>query len=349
MKIIQKLTSPLYVVRNKKGTKAYLNLNNYRNWSFIVSNGLKKKYKSVMTPQIMNLQKVNYPVKLTYVLYPATKRLCDVANVCSVIDKFVCDAITELGIWEDDNYQFVPEVTYKFGAIDKENPRCEIWIEPKELPEVKVTINQAELEAAVISFFGLPQDTEVSLENAIVQVQQQNESISATGTSSEAVLDTPVQTTRKPRKPRKPKVTKDENSENTSPSSDSVEKLSPTGIEVEGISESTQTIVQEEQLNFPLVEGLAEPSELTNDFDAVAEQTNEVDTEQSTDNAIMETTIEVPELHVEDTLPWEEEAIIVDEPMFGEPNDPAIFAEVLAETADEDLVIQPVEELKPLF
>lgn len=79
-----------------------------------------------MFSQIQSLPNIPVPVEITYTVYPPNKRLFDIANVCSVIDKFLCDAITELGKWEDDNYLFVPRVIYQFGSIDKENPRCEV-------------------------------------------------------------------------------------------------------------------------------------------------------------------------------------------------------------------------------
>lgn len=123
-----KLISPLYVERNKKGDKEYLNLNKYRNWHYQTSNNLKKKYKEVMSKQIACLDYFSEPIEITYTLYPKTKRLCDVANVCCCIDKFFCDALSEMGKVEDDNYLHIPKVHYEFGSVDKDNPRCEILI-----------------------------------------------------------------------------------------------------------------------------------------------------------------------------------------------------------------------------
>ena len=124
-----KLVSPLYVVKNKKGDKWYLNLNNYRNTHFQSLNNYKKKYKEVMVPQIQEIEPITSPIRITYTIYPETRRSFDIANVGSVIDKFLCDAIVELGKLEDDNYKHLPEVIYEFGSIDKLNPRCEITIE----------------------------------------------------------------------------------------------------------------------------------------------------------------------------------------------------------------------------
>lgn len=71
-------------------------------------------------------------IEIHYTLYPKTKRLCDVANVLSVVDKFFCDALSEFGKIEDDNYLFIPKVSYSFGQVDKENPRADILIKEIE-------------------------------------------------------------------------------------------------------------------------------------------------------------------------------------------------------------------------
>lgn len=81
-----------------------------------------------MQPQIEPLP-IMQGATIRYVLFVGTKRLCDVANVCSVVDKFFLDALVESGKLPDDNYQYVPKVTYEFGGYDKGNPRIEIIIE----------------------------------------------------------------------------------------------------------------------------------------------------------------------------------------------------------------------------
>jgi hypothetical protein len=45
-----------------------------------------------------------------------------------VITKFTHDALVEFEILEDDNYNFVNEIVYKFGGVDKDNPRCDVVI-----------------------------------------------------------------------------------------------------------------------------------------------------------------------------------------------------------------------------
>ena len=68
-------------------------------------------------------------IKITYTLFPGSHRKLDLSNVCSIVDKFFCDALTEAKRLPDDNYNFIPEVVYKFGEIDVNNSRVEINIE----------------------------------------------------------------------------------------------------------------------------------------------------------------------------------------------------------------------------
>tara|TARA_B110000503_G_scaffold109474_1_gene163826 strand:+ start:382 stop:615 length:234 start_codon:yes stop_codon:yes gene_type:complete len=69
-------------------------------------------------------------IHIRYVLFPKTRRLCDVANVCSVTDKYFSDALVELHKIADDNYLYLPKVTYEFGSVNKDNPRVDIHITP---------------------------------------------------------------------------------------------------------------------------------------------------------------------------------------------------------------------------
>lgn len=113
---------------NKK-KNYYLNLNGYRNWQFQLNNQLKKLFKITVAEDIRNLKPVDGVVKVTYTIYYPTKRAFDIDNIGSVITKFTHDALVEFDILEDDNYNFVNEIVYKYGGVDKENPRCDVVIE----------------------------------------------------------------------------------------------------------------------------------------------------------------------------------------------------------------------------
>ena len=69
-----------------------------------------------------------YPYRFTYTLFQQSGRATDVANVLSIVDKFTCDALVELGVLPDDNHKIVKEVVYRYGGVDKENPRAELEI-----------------------------------------------------------------------------------------------------------------------------------------------------------------------------------------------------------------------------
>jgi hypothetical protein len=114
-------------VRTKK--THYLNLNGYRNWQFQLSNQLKKLFKITVAKDIRQLTPIEGKCKITYTIYYINKRAFDIDNVGSVIAKFTNDALVEFDILVDDNYNYVPEMVFKYGGVDKENPRCEVTLE----------------------------------------------------------------------------------------------------------------------------------------------------------------------------------------------------------------------------
>ena len=129
---IQKLNVPIRLeVGVRKKRTHYINLNNYRNWQFQVSNQLKKQFKIEVASAIRELKPVKSTCEITYSIYYPTRRLFDLDNIGSVISKFTMDALTEYDILEDDNYTIVTKITFKLGGIDKENPRCEVAIKEK--------------------------------------------------------------------------------------------------------------------------------------------------------------------------------------------------------------------------
>jgi len=119
------INSPLKLPVGKRDWA--INLNIYRNTHFRKLNTTKQVYKKLLKEQIQKLPPFN-KISITYILYPKTKRLCDVANVCSITDKYFSDALVEFKKLPDDNYIYMPEVTYRFGEVDKHNPRVEILI-----------------------------------------------------------------------------------------------------------------------------------------------------------------------------------------------------------------------------
>ena len=131
------LTLPLKVRAGSKKKKPFyfsLNLNTYRNEHYAVLNRAKIQYKKDML--LMNFKTIKSatpyvcgPLFLEYKLFMPSKRKCDVANILSIVDKFACDALVEYGILPDDNYDFIKEIHYIWGGVDKGNPRAELYID----------------------------------------------------------------------------------------------------------------------------------------------------------------------------------------------------------------------------
>ena len=116
--------------RKKKDDVIFdLNLNTYRNTHYLILNEAKIRYKEIVTPLIKHIPKLE-GCGMDFVLYPGSRRLCDVSNICSIVEKFFNDAFVEAGKIEDDNYLFIPVSRYNFGAVDVNNPRVDLTIEP---------------------------------------------------------------------------------------------------------------------------------------------------------------------------------------------------------------------------
>lgn len=124
------IVAPLYIdIKRKtlKDKRVYINLNTYRNLHYAVSNKIKKMYAEVVREQIEGVI-IDTPVEIFYKVYKPTRRKLDKMNVISITSKFLLDAITELGCWEDDNDDFVKTETILPTEYDKNNGRVEILI-----------------------------------------------------------------------------------------------------------------------------------------------------------------------------------------------------------------------------
>jgi len=111
--------------KTKKDKVCYLNLNNYRNWDFFLSNDLKKRYREALADQLTGV-KVSTPCRLKFTLYRKDRRMGDRANYLCVQEKFFCDAMTHYGCWPDDTDKYIISSEYHTGAISKDNPRVEV-------------------------------------------------------------------------------------------------------------------------------------------------------------------------------------------------------------------------------
>ncbi len=125
-----KIIVPLFIVlprKTKEDRKMIINLNNYRNWHYIISNQVKEAYKESLVEQLTN-KKFNTPIGLILTLYKGTKRISDRSNVLSIHEKFFCDAMVHYGCIPDDDDTMILQTHYTSGCIDKDNPRVEIDI-----------------------------------------------------------------------------------------------------------------------------------------------------------------------------------------------------------------------------
>jgi hypothetical protein len=121
------LEVPLRVLVTK--TKWFsLNLNQYRNTHFQVLNKSKVAFKLLIREQVDVLPKFSQ-VKLTLTLFPKTQRKCDLDNVLSIVTKYTQDVLVTSGKLWDDDYTCIPELNFRFGEVDKLNPRVVIQIE----------------------------------------------------------------------------------------------------------------------------------------------------------------------------------------------------------------------------
>ena len=118
---------PIEVYYSKK-KKFILNLNNYRNAHYRVLSISKRLYSENLVPRLKGFDRFTEPVSLTYTYYARSNRRLDISNPCSIIDKFTCDALVKAEILEDDSFKQIKEVVYKFGGVEKDNPRCELVI-----------------------------------------------------------------------------------------------------------------------------------------------------------------------------------------------------------------------------
>ena len=128
--MIHTIISPLFVMlprKTKASKRVSLNMNTYRNLHHRTSNDAKKEYTRVVSEQLVNLD-IKTPVEITYKVYKASNRRLDKMNVISIVSKFLLDAITEYGCWEDDNDIHVKTETILPTELDRINPRVEVII-----------------------------------------------------------------------------------------------------------------------------------------------------------------------------------------------------------------------------
>jgi len=102
-------------------------MNAYGNTNTFTNNEVKKAYLEAIREQIEGLV-IQTPVNITYRVLKPSKRRLDKMNVIAVVSKYLLDALTEVGFWEDDNDDFVKKETIMPTVYDKGNGRVEVII-----------------------------------------------------------------------------------------------------------------------------------------------------------------------------------------------------------------------------
>ncbi len=142
------------LVSLSKNTDWMLNLNNYRNAHFQVLNKAKVNFKNSVYDDIQKLPIFKKIESIEYTLYRDSRRNCDVANVCSIVDKFFCDALVEAGKLPDDNYHYLKNVSYLWGGIltDKTKSYVEIKLTGTTEMKLNLTLDQTDIISAIKSY-----------------------------------------------------------------------------------------------------------------------------------------------------------------------------------------------------
>lgn len=96
---------------------------------FITSSNLSKDWqasaKEQLTEQFEGLKVSGYPISIAMEFYFKTKRAKDLDNAATS----VLDAMVSAGVIEDDNINFVDNLSISFGGFDKDDPRVIIFLD----------------------------------------------------------------------------------------------------------------------------------------------------------------------------------------------------------------------------
>lgn len=118
---------PMYLPIRKvtvPDTKIAMNLNGYRNWSFILSNEYKITYKELIWEQLI-WKKILEPTMIEYKIFREKKP--DWMNIASVASKFFLDSLIEFKVIEDDNVDIITWERW-INGWKTNNPRIEVML-----------------------------------------------------------------------------------------------------------------------------------------------------------------------------------------------------------------------------
>lgn len=121
---------PIYYTKEykTKPDKTFLvGLNWFRNAYRYEQNSVKQHYHTLVRDQLSNFTTTfkTYELDLKVFYKNASS---DMSNCLALIEKFVLDALQELGITPGDTVKHHVKTTYQVAGQDKTNPRCIITV-----------------------------------------------------------------------------------------------------------------------------------------------------------------------------------------------------------------------------
>lgn len=116
------------VPRSKKNSQEIV-FNKKTGHRMVIQNKKYTQYEKECKKYMPTLsQNINFPVNLQCNFYVNDARRRDIANYIEAIQ----DILVKYGIIEDDNYNIISSLNGCSMEIDRENPRVEIIITPKQ-------------------------------------------------------------------------------------------------------------------------------------------------------------------------------------------------------------------------
>lgn len=165
-----------------RNTNWLLNLNNYRNAHFQVLNKAKVNFKNSVQSQLKALPEFLKLESIEYTLWRDNKRNCDVANVCSVVDKFFCDALVEAGKLPDDNWHYLKKITYSWGGILTDSSKksyVEITLTGKTKMNLNITLDRQDILTAIKNYVSETYPTFVGNMSDVKLIVERGNNVSA--------------------------------------------------------------------------------------------------------------------------------------------------------------------------
>lgn len=121
---MHEFTLPIYgvITTTKNNRNKALTLNwclSADNWAY---GSAKKKFSAMIREQIEAHDPIEGKIAIRYTYY-AKRRGTDLDNFTAIVCKFFQDCLSSGGLISDDNTNVIVSSSYRFGGLDKDNPR----------------------------------------------------------------------------------------------------------------------------------------------------------------------------------------------------------------------------------